>query len=317
MTETEGGGARAGGALEAELRRRMSLLRGLFDLDELKGQGSSGTSIRKYYEESRLGYYLVHSKDGAMHMALNPDGAFDKEGYGGQAQLVAARLSPAATDVLELASGNGYNLSILAQDRRDVSFVGVDLVPEQVQRAERALRDLPNARAVQGDFHDLDFPDQSFDLVFVVESFCHAIDLERAFREVQRVLRPGGTFIVIDAWRADGFGDLGGDVKEAAASVESAMAVAEGRQLSAWKAIAGATGFSEVEDVDLTREIKPNLERLARVAENRFVTHPVRARFLKAVLPSTLTTNAVSGYLMPLTVELGAHTYRMIVLSRA
>jgi SAM-dependent methyltransferase len=303
--------------LEAELDQRLGQLRELFDLEKLKGQGSSNASIRKYYEDSRLGYYLVHSKDGAMHMALNPSGEFEEGGYAGQANLVAERLLPTTQDVLELASGNGFNLGILARMRSDVRFIGIDLVPGQVSRANEKLKGLANASAEVGDFQKLAFEDGAFDLVFVIESLCHALDLPKALSEVHRVLRPGGRFIVIDAWRNDGFPEQPAEVQDAAGYIEAAMAVPCGREFGAWKEAVVDAGFEITEDLDLSAEIMPNLERLARVAENRFVSHPVRARVLKRLLPTALVTNAVAGYLMPLSVQLEAHTYRMAVLTRA
>lgn len=303
--------------LEAELHARLEQLRLLFDLDELKNQGSSNASIRKYYEDSRLGYYLVHSKDGAMHMALNPTGEFEESGYAGQANLVAKRLLPTARDVLELASGNGFNLELLARMRSDIRFTGIDLVPEQVKRADEKLKAISNASTEVGDFQNLSFPDATFDLVFVIESLCHAIDLPKALSEVHRVLRPGGHFIVIDAWRTDAFSQKSTELQDAAGYAEAAMAVPYAREFGAWKSTAVEAGFEIVEDLDLSDEIMPNLERLARIAENRFVAHPVRARVLKRVLPTALVTNAVAGYLMPLTVQLSAHTYRMVVLTPA
>jgi hypothetical protein len=61
----------------------------------------------------------------------------------------------------------------------------------------------------------------------------------------------------------------------------------------------------------------PNLERLARIVDRRLLSHPLRTRFLKLVVNETLLTNAVSGYLAPITVGLGAHTYRLVMLKRA
>lgn len=300
-----------------EIDRRVALLRQLFDLSRLTSSGDTTAKIRSYYERSRIGYRLVHSKDGAMHMALNPDGRFDRAGYEGQVRLVEDRFFGTTVDVLELACGNGYNLTLLASRHRRLRFLGLDLVQAQIDRANRALGGAPNARAVVGDFQALDLPDASFHLVFVVESFCHATDLPRAFSEVKRVLRPGGRFIVIDAWRADGFDRLPRNVCEAAASVERGMAVADVQQMSAWKQVATEHGLRVVEDLDLTDQIMANLERLARVAETRVLMHPRRTRLLRLVLSDTLLMNAVSGYLMPLTVASGAHTYRLVMLEHA
>jgi hypothetical protein len=103
-------------------------------------------------------------------------------------------------------------------------------------------------------------------------------------------------------------------VREAAGHVEHAMAVADVQQIHVWKDIAQAAGLRTVEELDLTAQIMPNLERLARIAEERLLAHPTRARLLKLVVPKALLMNAVSGYLISRTVQIGAHTYRLVSL---
>src|SRR3954452_19834055 len=98
-----------------EIARRDAVLKEIFDLERLREHGTTNTSIAQYYRRSRIGYERVHSEEGAMHMALNPDGVFDKAGYLGQARLVEERLADGTEAVLELASGNGFNLRYLAE----------------------------------------------------------------------------------------------------------------------------------------------------------------------------------------------------------
>lgn len=299
-----------------ELRRRVDRLSQVFDLGRLEGHGGSADQIRRYYEDSRLGYRFVHSQAGAMHMALNPDGIFDKAGYSGQVNLVEDRLSDSTTNVLELACGNGFNLALLAERNPGRRFFGIDLVGSQVQRANAALDRFPNASAAVGDFQNLTLADQSQDLVFVIESFCHATDLPRAFSEVHRVLRPNGLFIVIDAWRTESYRTAPQFVRQATASVELAMAVSNTLVMSDWLEVAEKNGLNSVEDIDLSNQIKPNLERLSKGA-NKFLSHPRMAMLARMVLPKSLIQNAVAGYLMPITVELGVHTYRLQTLRRS
>jgi SAM-dependent methyltransferase len=298
-----------------ELERRMRRLGSMFDLAALDGQGDSPAAIRRYYERSRPGYRFVHSRQGAMHMALNPGGTFDRAGYAGQALLVHERLAPDARDVLELACGNGFNLRLLAQRNPERRFTGVDLVASQVRRAQRALAGLPGAGAQVGDFQALDLADASQDCVFAVESLCHATDLARALGEIARVLRPGGTLIVIDGWRTDGFGDLPAVVREATAAIERAMAVSAGQSLATWIEAARGCGLRVTEQLDLTDLIGPNLARLEALAQ-RFVARPRLARAARIVVPSSLLMNAVAAYLMPLAVAAGAHTYRLVAFER-
>lgn len=52
-----------------------------------------------------------------------------------------------------------------------------------------------NKYVVYGDFHELQFPAGSVDVVFT-NSLDHALDIERVIREITRVLKPGGLLIV-------------------------------------------------------------------------------------------------------------------------
>jgi SAM-dependent methyltransferase len=301
--------------LVAELERRVARLGEAFDLNALEGHGGSSDQIREYYEDSRLGYRFVHSQEGAMHMALNPSGTFDRSGYEGQADLVQGRLSDSSLDVLEIACGNGFNLALLAGRNPKRNFFGIDLVPSQVDRASAALRPYSNASVAVGDFQALALPDCTQDFVFVVESFCHATDLPRAFSEVYRVLRPGGLFVVIDAWRTDAYRTAPDFIQQTAANVELAMAVSGTLVLDDWIATAEQYGFSSIENLDLSDQIKPNLARLAKGA-NKYLSHQRLASLARLVLPPSLVQNAVAGYLMPITVDLGVHTYRLQTLKR-
>jgi SAM-dependent methyltransferase len=301
--------------VERELRRRLEQIRRVFDLAELDGRGLDLDEIAAYYRQSALAYRFVHSREGAIHMALNPDGEFDESGYYGQAQIVEGWLTPDATDALELASGNGFNSIYLAKRRPTVQFRGIDLVREQVELAEKRAADLLNATFQVADFHDLPFASESFDIAFVVESLCHATDLRRALQEARRVLRPAAPLIVIDAWRTPAFDALPAVLTDAARLAERAMSVGRASRFDEWIEVTADCGLELVKDLDLTDEIRPNLLRFERLA-SRFFAHPRLARHGLRFIPRRLLGNAISGYLMPLTVQGGAHTYRAVVLRR-
>jgi SAM-dependent methyltransferase len=61
-----------------------------------------------------------------------------------------------------------------------------------------------NRYVVTGDFHHLQFPSASTDVVFT-NSLDHALDIDRVASEVKRVLKPGGRFVLeIGRGLADG-----------------------------------------------------------------------------------------------------------------
>jgi ubiquinone/menaquinone biosynthesis C-methylase UbiE len=74
--------------------------------------------------------------------------------------------------------------------------VGLDLVPELL--AEGRKRAPANVELVEGDATALPFEAASFDLVTTARTLHHVPRPERLIAEAVRVLRPGGTMLVVD-----------------------------------------------------------------------------------------------------------------------
>lgn len=101
-----------------------------------------------------------------------------------------------AGDVLEIGTGSGYGIEVVAPRAR--RFVTVDKhVP-----APKLLQ-LPNVEFRQAEVPPLDFPDGSFDCVISFQVIEHIRRDGDFVREIARVLRPGGRFIVTTPQRAD------------------------------------------------------------------------------------------------------------------
>lgn len=90
--------------------------------------------------------------------------------------------------ILEVGCGRGH-LTKRLQDL-GAEAVGIDANP---QAADVAIaRDIRAMRV-----EDLAFPDEHFDKVVSVHTIEHVLPLERALAEMARVLRPGGTMLLI------------------------------------------------------------------------------------------------------------------------
>jgi ubiquinone/menaquinone biosynthesis C-methylase UbiE len=111
---------------------------------------------------------------------------------------------PAAADfasarglrVLEIGCGLGTDGAQFA--KAGAIYTGVDLTDAAVELARRRfeLFELPGTFRT-ADAENLDFPDDSFDLVYSHGVLHHTPDTKRAVREVHRVLRPGGRAVVM------------------------------------------------------------------------------------------------------------------------
>jgi glycosyltransferase involved in cell wall biosynthesis/ubiquinone/menaquinone biosynthesis C-methylase UbiE len=96
-------------------------------------------------------------------------------------------------DVLDVASGEGYGSSILANVARSV--IGADVDPAAIAHARTTYRG-ENLRFVEGSALDLPLGDASVDAVVSFETLEHVREHARFMEEVKRVLRPAGKLIV-------------------------------------------------------------------------------------------------------------------------
>lgn len=83
----------------------------------------------------------------------------------------------------------------------NAQVTGITLSPEQVKRATQLAADqgVKNAEFQVMDALDMQFPANSFDLVWACESGEHMPDKKKYVEEMARVLKPGGK-IVIATW---------------------------------------------------------------------------------------------------------------------
>lgn len=97
-------------------------------------------------------------------------------------------------NVLDLGCGTGNLLEILKNKAgKDVNFFGLDISPKLVEAAQKRN---PEAKIVVGDAENLPYVDNTFDIVFMTECLEHLLNFKKALSEVNRVLKPGGKFIV-------------------------------------------------------------------------------------------------------------------------
>jgi ubiquinone/menaquinone biosynthesis C-methylase UbiE len=108
------------------------------------------------------------------------------------------------TDLLEVSCGRGGGLAHLAgRWPGKLSAVGLDGSENAVATCRERHARHANLSFVQGDALTLPFPDEAFDVVLNVEASNDYGDYAAFFREVHRVLRPGGVFLYCDTRRPD------------------------------------------------------------------------------------------------------------------
>lgn len=97
--------------------------------------------------------------------------------------------------VLDYGCGSGYGSAMIAGSA--ASVVAVDVDPAAVDYAREKFPAGNLSFQAIGPAQSLPFPDNSFDTVLSFQVFEHVADTDRYLREVRRVLRPGGSFLLV------------------------------------------------------------------------------------------------------------------------
>jgi len=110
------------------------------------------------------------------------------------AKHALARMPVESGDVvLDLGTGSGYVLRALRETAAIGRGYGLDASAQMLQNARSYTAD-DAIEFVRGDFNALPFETDSIDHVFSMEAFYYARDPATTLAELNRILRPGGTF---------------------------------------------------------------------------------------------------------------------------
>jgi len=107
--------------------------------------------------------------------------------------------------ILDIGCGTGRLLRKAAKRWPAARLNGVDPSEGMLKEARRLT---PQAQFQLSMAETLPLPDRSVDLVLSTMSFHHWQDQLQGVQQAQRVLRPGGHFVLVDIWLPLGLGKL-------------------------------------------------------------------------------------------------------------
>ncbi|MBC8031972.1 MAG: class I SAM-dependent methyltransferase [Pyrinomonadaceae bacterium] len=150
--------------------------------------------VRAFWQANPCGVKFAEAAPGTRHFfELVEAHRYTKEWH---IPIAADFASARGLKVLEIGCGLGTDGAQFAEAGAD--YTGVDLTDAAVALARRRfeLSDLPG-KLQTADAENLDFADESFDLVYSHGVLHHTPDTQKAIDEVHRVLRPGGRAVVM------------------------------------------------------------------------------------------------------------------------
>jgi ArsR family transcriptional regulator len=121
--------------------------------------------------------------------------------------LVALTVAAPVGDLIDIGSGHGRILKLLASRARRAVGVDIDSDARCFARAELLLAGLPNCTLRQGDMYRLPLGDDAFDTAILDDVLFDAERPRDAIAEAVRVLRPGGRLLLLAATGQQDFRD--------------------------------------------------------------------------------------------------------------
>ncbi len=164
-------------------------------------------SVQAHYSRSGLGDLILAALERAGKDTnrlkpedLAPVDEFHIRGRAATLELARAAGVDSTKRVLDVGSGVGGTSRCLAREF-GCRVTGIDLTDEYCSAAAMLTDRIGLADLVdyhQGDATSLPFPDASFDIVWTEHVAMNIPDKPKLYREMHRVLKPGGTLAIYD-----------------------------------------------------------------------------------------------------------------------
>jgi ubiquinone/menaquinone biosynthesis C-methylase UbiE len=166
--------------------------------------------VNKLDKDAEVIFMNYGFEDGQTHLELLPKDEINRYPIQLYHQLVKDH-NLEGKDILEIGCGRGGGLAFIHRLFKPSSSVGIDRDHSAIQFCQKHYRQ-PGLNFMQGDAQSISLPDHSFDLIINVES-CHLYErMDLFLNEVERLLRPGGIFLLTDFRASHTIQELIGDL---------------------------------------------------------------------------------------------------------
>jgi phosphoethanolamine N-methyltransferase len=130
-------------------------------------------------------------------------GGFLSPGGAEEVKAIVAGIDLTGKTVLDVGCGTGGVDIVLAGELNAGRVVAIDVQAELLDRARVRMTSAHSHLKARVEFYlvssgPLNWPDKTFDVVFSKDSLIHIVDKLALYKEVLRVLKPGGVFAASD-----------------------------------------------------------------------------------------------------------------------
>ncbi len=229
--------------------------------------------ILEYYDFSKLDYQIYNTARSniSMHFGIWDENVHShKEALLNENKVLAEMAGITFNDyVLDVGCGYGTTAIWLAKNI-GCNVVGITISQKQVDEANKMARKykvdhLTDFKVM--DFHKIDLPEGSFDVVIAIESICHSSEQPKVLGEIYRMLKPNGRLAIADGYFAKDTKNLTDWEKEIAKICFEGVKIpplAERELFEKWLKL---TGFKDVKWFDKTKYILKISKKISGLAK--------------------------------------------------
>ena len=225
-------------------------------------------SVIEYYDQCHIDYKLFWKshKNLAIHYGYHDqEHTSHEQALQNMNRALAERIGIKEEDeILDAGCGVGGSSLFLAENYQ-AKVCGINIQPLHLDlaRKEAEARNMENlVRFEERNFCDTGLPDESFSVVWALESMCHSDDKLGFLEEAYRVLRPGGRIIVGDYVQVKP--ELNETEAKQLRGFLDGWILPDLAELNWFKNSLSDVGFDEIHWEDITKQIMPSSRKIWR-----------------------------------------------------
>jgi sarcosine/dimethylglycine N-methyltransferase len=231
------------------------------EADDTDGAGNAQAQTEAYYDsDDAHGFYSLIWGGEDIHVGCYDDTRDITAASVATVERMVAQLGPLdeGATVLDLGAGYGGAARHLASAHGyAVTCLNISDAQNDTNRYKNRRAGLENRiRVRHGSFDQIPEPDNSYDVVWSLDSILHATDRRKVLEEAFRVLKPGGEMIFTDPMQAD---DVPDGVLQ---GVYDRLNLADLASMRFYREAAQAIGFEVIDQIDTVDNLRTHYDRV-------------------------------------------------------
>lgn len=169
-------------------------------------QTISKEQIVNYYDSAEIDYKLIWNlrESLALHFGYWDDKVKNFQQALARENEILAEIAHIKSSDVVLDAGCGVGgSSIFLAKKFGCKVVGITLSQKQADMATKNAEQsgvVSNTEFIVMDFENMNFPDGKFDVVWGIESICHANSKKKFIDDSYRILKPNGRLVIADGF---------------------------------------------------------------------------------------------------------------------